>query len=742
MANPAETLQKLIRENVSTAALFVNAVDFELGRMNTKIPCGPRSIFGRALEAMTQDAIELARKHLPWLTINITHNAHVSKIDLTDPVRPILTIEDTETRILSNKSYNLLIKATGATWKVPVSGSVQSNAYTDIPSAKSVTKYLFERDILHLDGFIAPGKKLFIGGASLSAYDFVGIILARTKIISLETRGNTRELVINEDEAKRYPHLIKFFNRKDGEICAPRHADGMDAKMPEGFDFITPEMLLSAQMRKKCNRLPMISELCRIVTAIALDKSPADIEPDLPTEEQFDRMTAENEKFAANPQTITETSMIRRCLISFAWTNTTSPKISEQRATLCESYPLLMREPWHASRSLHYHVTDYQDSETAQAPVPQHLSAQAFRKFWNHITTSAPFEIHLLITRLYKLGVISWTRGAYEDVVWSSKKTKFLLNDESADGLIAPRVLTETTDALSADILKQTMTSKTTARKAVYQKCRTLLSPSGQTVHVMELGLPGHGGITDGILIRRAQWLDTNSYESAQQLMPGVVDIVGIIEGMISQGISRPFDLLQKYYETVLPKRQDFARQINKLKMPYHQLTEFLKYARLVEEAYPGQFAEKMRQGIDIGNRRRIIAEIKQTRGCHSSLKRAWAAFDRDCASDRFIPVSLRSFEKMTPDFSRDQIKKIKDIWARASNHLKSTTTKPHRNHQQIDQGTLKMISQARTKPAPISFNSIQRIPEDTKYEITTTTRVLMEGEEDEEEEKVAVMVV
>ncbi|KAF3100611.1 hypothetical protein TWF706_006164 [Orbilia oligospora] len=668
MADPERTLQSLFQRNTSTAALFISAVNFESKQLNTKIPCGPRGIFGQALEAMTQEALDLARRYLPWLNINIMYNAHVLKIDLADPTKPALTIESIHTRVRLYKSYDLVLKPTGTTWKVPVSGDVGIHAYTGIPNANTVTTYLAQRNILNQEGIITPGSSIFIGG-NLSAYDFIGLILARTKIIRLQPGEKQKKLEIDENEAKKYPNLIKLFKRKEGELCAPRHADGMDAKIPEGFGFITPEMLLALQIQKReyCNPYTIIFELTRIVTAIALNKAPGSIEQDLSTEEQLDHMAAENEKFAANPKAITETGMIRRCLVSFYCTITTAPNTTEQRSLLSQRFPLLIREPWDAFRALNYDIT----------PTENPFAIRSSRKFWNHITSSAPFAAHLLITRLYKLGVISWLQGAYEDIKWSPLDMRFNLNEESSNGLIAPRVLSEKTDILNTSLLEQAM--KPGGGEAVYQKGRTLLSPSGDTIHVIELGIPGHGGVFDGAPTRRAQWLDTNAYESGHQLMPSVVSIVRIIESMISLGVPRPFNALSRYYKSILPKRQDFIRQCNEMKGPYEELVEILEYSRLVEVAYPERYAEKMREGIGAENRRRVISEIREMSNDHSSLQAALTTYDkRHTPNNKFVPISQKTFEKITPDFSLDQIRKMKDIWSRESHRIGSVTIKNH----------------------------------------------------------------
>ncbi|KAF3916242.1 hypothetical protein ABW21_db0200809 [Orbilia brochopaga] len=718
MANPDDTLKNLMGKNISTAALFLNAVDFESKDFNTKVPCGPRNLFGQALDAMTREANELARQHLPWLTIRIMHNKNVIKVDLTDPSRPFLTIEDTLSSVLFYRTYDLVIKTTGTTWTIPVSGLVRDNAYTGIPNADALTNYLSRQCLLDEHGVITPGSSILVGGTSLSAYDFIGLILAKTNIVRLETDGDTRELMIDEDEAKRYPDLIKLFNRKGGEVCAPRHADGMDVKMPEGFDFITPEMLLSVQMREGGDAPPIIFELTRIMTAIALNRCPASIEPDLSTEEQFKRMVSENEKYATNSHAITEAGMVRRCLISFFFSLSTTPNVAGQRALLLEKYPLLVREPWHASRSLLYNST---------AP----FDSQSSRNFWGHLMKSAPFAIHRVVTRLYELGVISWVQGAYEDVTWSLV-SGFCLDGERAKGLIAPRTITETTDKLSTSILDQAMLPAD--GNAVYQKGRTLLSPSGETIHVMELGLPGHGGILDGILPRRrVQWFDTNNYESAQHLMPCVVGLVGLIESMVSRGVPKPFGLLKKYYRRILPRRRDFDRQCSKMKEPYHRLMDFLQYARLVESAYPRQFMEKMRKWIDLDGRQKIISDAKQMRDHHGILRKIWAAPNKKPEQQNFTPLSHDSFEQMTPDFSLEQIRKIKDLW---SQECASTRVISYRV---AHSNKLARPLRTGTKSDNIEQNFDHGILGLKKLEITTTAREIQEDDEDEDVYKIIV---
>ncbi|KAK6527687.1 hypothetical protein TWF694_004668 [Orbilia ellipsospora] len=665
MAEP-DLLDILMTENVSAAALLLHATNFETGDFNTDIPCGPRNLLGKALDSMTNEASELAEKYLPWLKIKIRYDTQIVDISFADPSKPTLFIKDLRTGQIEPPTHcDILLKATGTTWRVPVAGDIYKNAYTGVPDPESVSKYLKEHDMLTEDGFLIPGKSIFIGGTSLSAYDYIGLIFAKTRLVKLENSAGYKELVIDEAVAKDYQGLIKLFNRTPGDISPARHADGMSASFPDGFEFITPEMLLSVQVKKNCDPLPLILDLSRMVTAIATNKLPADIEPHRSTTELFDHLFDENERLAANPKTLTETAIFRKCLLSFLFTLSTSPNIHEHRSLLRRKYPLLVREPWDTFRSMNYTAT-HKDRTEEMFQDRNRLTKPIF----NHMISSAPFPIHLLITRLQKLGVITWVQCDYNQVCWSLQKNHFKVRDAVAEVLIAPRALTETTDYLGLQVLPQMRQPKVT--EPFYQKGRMPLAASGGVVHMLELGILGHGGNFDGRLTRGVQWQDTHSLEAGVQLMPIIVNIVSIVEGMVSFGLSQPFNELKKYYEEILPSQNEFNRQAKQMKAPSYQLYRFMAYSRLIEKIYPQKYSQIMRRGQDAKMRQQVISQIKMLGGRHQTVREAYSSFEKECADHSFDPISLEDFEKSTPDFSSTQIQSMKTAWQKTMKQLSS----------------------------------------------------------------------
>ncbi|KAK6501663.1 hypothetical protein TWF481_009492 [Arthrobotrys musiformis] len=644
MEDPERMMCDLLKNNISTAILFNNATK-NGGGLNVDIPCGPREIAGRAMEAMTQDALRLAREYLPWLSINVRYSVVVSDIDLSDPARPVLTVENVETgEKETGLVYDLVIKCSGTTFEVPVGGKIEEHGFTGIPSSSQTTEYLQRQGMLDSEGYIIPGKSTLIGGIGLSAFDFVGLILARTKIVKFNPE--TKEFTIDKEEAARHRNLVTLFSRTEGFFGACRHVH--DAVKYLGSELITPEMILSLTLQRDLETYPTFIELARILTAASCTKrrQPSQIEDSMTTIEHMDRMAAENEVLDKDPKALTETGLFRKWIWSFIFTHTMGPQPLEQRAALVEKYNHIVRHGWHNWRSMSYDISQKPKSEENAAAHERHLYHR--RLALNYIA-GAPVEIHILITRLYRLGVISWVQGAYEDLTWSEEAKQFNLHGRRADGLIAPRRLTAQSDKLGLKILEQ---ARTSAGEPVWNKGRLLKNTNGEYIHVFELGFTGHG----------TRWFDTNANEGAYQLMPIITNMAMIIESMISKGIEKPLNELLELHDAVLPKDEEFNEQANQLKEPHRNLTHLILYARLIEKVYGKRFAERMRQGKTFEAREKVISLIADIP--KPAVQKALMEFERDWRGYKYDPIDAQKFEEMTPDFSPEHMQAVKKLWS------------------------------------------------------------------------------
>ncbi|KAK6348323.1 hypothetical protein TWF718_006124 [Orbilia javanica] len=664
MEDPEKMMSDLLTENISTAMLFNSAT--KGGGLNIDIPCGPRRIAGQAMEAMMRDALRFAKEYLPWLTINIRYGTIASDIDLSDPTRPILTVENVKTgEKETGLVYDFVLKCSGTTFEVPISGQIKENGFSGVPSSRRVTEYLENQGMLDSEGYIIPGKSIFIGGVGLSSFDFLGIILARTKIIKFNPE--TKQFTIDEEEAARYQGLITHFNRTEGTFGVSRHVE--DTVTLLDSDFITPEMIMSLKIQNNTGTYPVFCELGRILTAISCPnrRKPSQVLASLTTIEQLDHMAAENEVLDKNPKALTESGLFRKWIWSFIFSHTMGPQPLQQRAALLENYKHLFRDGFNNWRSMSYDIYHKPEGETNATALKEHLRD---RRFVLNYIAGAPYGIHVFITRLYKLGVISWMQGAYEDLVWSEKTRAFDLKGRRADALFAPRRLTSDSDRLGHRILEQ---ARQSVGKPTWHKGRLLKNEQGEYIHVIDLGSIGHG----------IQWFDTNANQGSYELMPTVTNMIIIIESLISKGVERPLDELLELYNAVLPAGEDFNAQAKQLEKPYRNLTHLILFARLIEKVYGKRFAEKMRQGKTFEARERVIALMVDNP--EPSVQQALAEFEGDWRNCKYDPIDLQKFEKMTPDFLPMHMEAAKKLWTKMASREPSDSYVWTKTVDQID---------------------------------------------------------
>jgi len=661
MQDRNQTLAGLENENTSTAILF--ALASKTGKLDTSMPCGSRGIVGKALENMTEKAAVLQRQYLPWLEVKFHFGMHVSEIDLANPEKPILRIQGHD-QITIWKEYDLVVKTTGTTWKVPIAPSIAEHAFTSIPNSKDLWNYLEKRNTIGPDRLIIPGTRIFVGGASLSAFDWVGIILAKTGIVKVDDSAVSC-FTIDKEKARQYPGLITFFSRKSGYFAPARHAT--QGSLPDESIIFSPEMILSHQVQKEQDPYPVYLEMARLTTALGLKKLPGDIELKTTRNGQLERMSADNEKLAVDPAAQTEPYLMQASLTSLLFSyalGRDQAEINKGTNDLKQQYELLVRHPFDASRSMMFNATHSIQGSPEDSREGNVKHVEALNQVFQHVT-SAPFSIHHLITQLFDCGVVAWVSGDYKSVTWFEQEELFDLNNDAktqAHCLIALRMLTTETDLLSQRILAQT--KKIAPEEPVYDKGRFPKLPSGARIHVIELGLPGHGQSSkmDPRTVH-SQWFDTNSYNTAAHLMPTISTTIRMLESMLLRGVDTPVDKLMALYQQTLPSSSAFAEQAEKLRGPFEECHKILLFARLAAagEKDEGRFAGFVRAFVRNRNSSREVLE----RNLRILNWSAYAEYQGALAKIKFEPHDLQSFETTTPDFSSVQIAKMKGIQSR-----------------------------------------------------------------------------
>jgi hypothetical protein len=184
-AERKKMLEVLESLNVASAILFERASC--TGCLDTSTVFGARNFAGEVLEIMMNDARELAAKYLPWLNVNFYFGVQVLDVDLRNHQKPTLTVQHQKDGWKETLfAYDLLAKATGTAYKVPVVGKIENITFTGVPDPDALCRYFKERRLFNDDGYLKRHSRVFIGGASLAAFDPVGILLNWTRIEKLE----------------------------------------------------------------------------------------------------------------------------------------------------------------------------------------------------------------------------------------------------------------------------------------------------------------------------------------------------------------------------------------------------------------------------------------------------------------------------------------------------------------------------------------------------------------------------
>ncbi|CAG8951625.1 hypothetical protein HYFRA_00005425 [Hymenoscyphus fraxineus] len=679
MADREKTLVKMQSENVASSIVFARAS--RDGTLDTEIACGPRDIVGQVLNDMTREALHLAKEYLPWLEIRVRFDTRVTDIHLSNPQKPVLTIKGS-TGLDEDLQYDMIFKTTGTTSLSPVTGTVAVNAFTGIPGPKAIFEYLEKRNLMD-SGLIKPGTKILIGGSSLSAFDPVGILLTRTGIVSLDSKGGW---TINKERSSQYQGLITFFSRTDGDAIRPRHLIDFERASDrlEQAALFTPEMLLSLQVQEGLDQYHTSLSIGRLITAVYFEKLPQDIEPGRTTADLITYMSNENNRWAAEvdreaPQ-LSELGVFRESFLGVV-DLALGLKPAEKRDDLESRFPLVFREIGARYNAMSFNQTH--DSSTRKISLEDSQSWRSEVRLFSSFITASPFPVHHLFTHLTEIGVIKWEQGDYNDVSWSDKTQLFEVDGNTGNALFAAWILTGKADLLSQKIFAKL---KHVPGDRIYDKGRFLRASHGPC-HLMEHGIIGHGMFHEGRFLN-AQWNDTNDLEAAQETIPRFVAAIRMFEDMLANRIPNPVVHLMELYEKTLPSKRQFSEQTALLQEPFINLGEIHAFADLAAVAYPNgkEFSEKMQRAKDRDVRRALFQEIRKLEG--SDLEKACKRYEAQVGSIKFQPLDLKSFEEMAPDFSQQQLREMRRLLNRELDLLEGVKQIDSAESADITQGT------------------------------------------------------
>ncbi|KAG7089464.1 hypothetical protein E1B28_011149 [Marasmius oreades] len=598
--------EDLKEQNPAALAMFIEAI--RKAEVDTSLAFTTRGTVGKIHHLKIQDALDYIQENMKdMITIEYFFNYEVVGLVSTNPQKPQLEVR----RVGSSKSrlveFDFVHLSNGTPWKSPVPDKLPGlPVYSGIPNHYDIRHFLENCQLLE-NGKIRPGARIGITGMSLSAYDFVPLILNCTSIIEpSETEGYR----INEEEAAKYAGLLTFVSNS-GDPAPPRHTH------PKHFAVVRPilttEEVHTMLLQKGFEWLSFWKLFFHANVARSLGKLPRDLQSQhdmAPKDRMIDYARQTEAHF--NGQ-VTEVGLLRTgyWLIYGGQGFEVDPDKAED--ALVKKAPLSRRE---RSGNL---LRRAALSEVTKLDYVKagHSNKEFFDEYHTmHFTISgSPARIHHLISRMFELGVATHVSGKFEDIA----RGESIASGHQVDALFAPKSLDRKCDKVFRSLEGQVKV--VVDGQPEYGKGRFLKALDGSFVHAMDMGMGGHGtrvklpgssGTDESIVGMR--WLDTATLEAAAKSAATVAPMTVLLSSIAAQqGIGKdPVDRLLQYYRKCLPSDEDFAKETAQFKPVWREINEKHAFLQLCQEVTCNgdEYLDYSEKVFDRESREKVVSDL------------------------------------------------------------------------------------------------------------------------------------
>ncbi|KAK1217846.1 hypothetical protein PQX77_019486 [Marasmius sp. AFHP31] len=616
---------ELCEANLAARAMFADAIN-SAGEVETAHAFTTRGAVGTVQRPEILNVLEYIKNKMSNLiTIEKRFEHEVIRLDLTDPQKPKLIVrslrpEDsispssTETAInpfnLTDRApisttqqelpFDFVHLSNGTPWKSPIphlrKGSGNPSflrIFSNIPNLQSVGAFLEQCELLEnrkTPGGSGPPEKrvlkensrIWITGFSLSAFDFVPLILQYTSILRPNPNG---DYYIDEKEADRYKGLLTFVSRT-GVSPPPRHPipdPPETTSLPEAI--LTTKEVHTMLLQRNFQWLQFWKVFldANVARSLPVKVLPRDLQYKQKLDAEGRTMTAEGrmENYAqqndayANKE-LTEAGLLRAGYWSVYQGQgfEVGQKLDVAEQTLVADAPLTRRE--RAGYLLRRGpLSDITDWEYVNAGNP---NKDFFDEYgiMMHTIAASPTKIHHLVARMFQLGVAGHCEGSFDELSFEHFSSSGVA--EAAHGIQA--LFAPLSPDLEADKVYESLRDQVAAvndkepecvRQPEYAKGRFLKDRTRDRnpVHVMDMGMGGGGsrvpspnqnGQDSKVGMR---WPDTSTLDAAVNgAATAAVMSVLLSSYALQESIKRPVDHLLSEYRDRLPTPEQYRAEL------------------------------------------------------------------------------------------------------------------------------------------------------------------------------------
>ncbi|KAF9267874.1 hypothetical protein L218DRAFT_1073954 [Marasmius fiardii PR-910] len=626
--------ENLREENLAALGMFLEAVRKKPGtgsqrkgeeeEVNPGLAFTTRGEVGKIHGSMIQKALKWIEENMSDLiTIERFFEHEVVGIDLSNPQKPklqIRTVGGAGASGIVTREFDFVHLSNGTPWKSPVHDEPTPGlyVYSGIPNHDEVRKFLDKCGLL-LNGektMIKPGSKIGITGLSLSAFDFIPLILKYTSIIEYNEKEG---YIINESDAEKYAGLLTFVSNS-GVPAPPRHANPNHFASPKAI--LTTEEVHAMLLQRQFSWIQFWKVFLDANVARALGKMPKDLEyrrsghgsGSVDTKDIMISYARQTEAHLRGD--LTEVGLLRSgyWLIYGGRGFEVNPSKAEQ--DLIKKAPLSRRE--RAGGLLRRAaLSEVTNLEYVKAGNSNKGFFEEYHRMHSTISGSPP-RIHYLVCRLFELGVATHVIGKFEDIA-AGKSIADSTGPHAVQALFAPKSLDRGCDPVFNSLRGKV--KEIVDGQPEYGKGRFLKSRTGGYVNAMDMGMGGHGtsvkvpsscrsGESSMVGIR---WHDTSTLEAAVSSAATVAPMTVLLSSISAQrGIKDPVGHLLKYYRSLLPSEEEFRKEMEQFSEVWREINEKHAFLLLCEEVATtgAEYLEYTEGVFDPESRERVVCDL------------------------------------------------------------------------------------------------------------------------------------
>ncbi|KAF9065128.1 hypothetical protein BDP27DRAFT_1425066 [Rhodocollybia butyracea] len=647
----------LKEENLAALELFVKAIDAAGKKISPKEAFTTRGAIGRIQQPKIENALAYIDANMKdMITIDRRFGQVVSELILTNPQKPKLMVHTIRNpTVVVPYEFDFVHMSNGTPWAPPVTPGPMVTAA--IPNHDDVRRFLADNNLLDSSGQIKTTAKIGVAGLSLSAYDYVPLVLRYTSIIEPTDTGYK----ISEANAKHYPGLLTFVSHS-GVPAPPRHVDPKHFTIPAGLRLIlTTEEVHTLLLQKKFDWLSFWKVFLDANVARFLGKLPKDLQyrKTMDTKQRMVDYARQNRDYMQHKQTEVGLQRSGYWLVYGGQGFYADPTQAEQE--LVAKAPLTRKE--RAGFLM-------RRGSLAEVTSAAYLAVSSNKAFFNEYTvmhncvTASPPAIQRLVARMFELGVAKFVPGSFEDDVLKlvGKGVVFF----------APKLLDRKNNLLLMSLkgkVEEVVLGHTKGRFIRTQK-------ETAPVHVIDMGMGGQGTTVkrfkDGDSIIGMQWPDTSFLDAAADSAANMAPVTVLLSTMTQEGIQKPAEHLLKEYDAGLPSEEEFDKEVEQFRPTWKEVHEKRAFLLLCESVATDalQYLEYSDKVFDSQTRKALVDDWVQNK-LHGNAIDIYSQAIKEIPE--FDPPSATEYFERFVDFSPSEITKFPIESVRTGGFMKDT---------------------------------------------------------------------